>query len=161
MYNSAARREGPGMMFQEFRKFAVRGNIADLAAGIVIGAAFNGVVNSFVNDILMPPIGLVVGRVDFTNLFISLDGRHFETLAVAKQAGAPTLNYGIFINQVINFVIVAFAVFLVVRELNKVSTAIFGPVPTPATTKECQYCASVIPLKARRCPHCTSELQAA
>ena len=149
------------MILQEFRKFAIRGNIADLAAGIVIGAAFNGVVNSFVNDILMPPIGLLVGKVDFTNLFINLNERHFETLAAAKQAGAPTLNYGIFINQIQNFLIVAFAVFLVVRELNKVSTSIFGPPPTAATTKECPYCASVIPLKARRCPHCTSELQAA
>ena len=149
------------MILQEFRKFAVRGNIADLAAGIVIGAAFNGVVNSFVNDILMPPIGLLVGKVEFTNLFVSLDGRRFETLAAAKQAGAATLNYGVFVNQILNFVIVAFAVFLVVRELNKVSTAIFGPAPTPATTKECPYSVSVIPLKARRCPHCTSELQAA
>jgi large conductance mechanosensitive channel len=150
------------MILQEFRKFAIRGNIADLAAGIVIGAAFNGVVNSFVNDILMPPIGLLVGKVDFTNHFINLSPHHhYDALAAAKAAGAPTLNYGLFINQILNFLIVAFAVFLVVRELNKVSTSIFGPAPTPATTKECPYCASTIPLKAVRCAYCTSQLQVA
>jgi large conductance mechanosensitive channel len=149
------------MVFQELRKFAMRGNVADLAAGIVIGAAFNGVVNSFVNDVLMPPIGLLVGRVDFTNLFISLTGRHFETLAAAKVAGAPTLNYGVFINNVLNFCIVAVAVFFVVRELDRFAATIFGEPPTAATTRECPYCVSTIALRARRCPHCTSELQVA
>ena len=146
------------MILDEFRKFAVRGNLADLAAGIVIGAAFTGVVSSFVNDILMPPIGLALGRVDFQNLFINLSHRHFESVAAAKAAGAPTLNYGVFINQILNFVIVAFAVFLLIREMNKMNTAVYGPPPTPAPTKECPQCASTIPLKARRCAHCTSEL---
>ena len=149
------------MILQEFKKFAIRGNIVDLAVGIVIGAAFTGVVSSFVNDILMPPVGLLVGKVDFVNLFVSLSGRPFDTLAAAKAAGAPTLNYGVFINQILNFVLVAFAVFLLVREINRMSVDIHGPAPTAATTKECPYCASVIALKARRCPHCTSELQAA
>ena len=146
------------MILDEFKKFAVRGNLADLAAGIVIGAAFTGVVSSFVNDILMPPIGLALGRVDFQNLFINLSHRHFESVAAAKAAGAPTLNYGVFINQILNFVIVAFAVFLLIREMNKMNTAVYGPPPTPAPTKECPQCASTIPLKARRCAHCTSEL---
>jgi large conductance mechanosensitive channel len=148
------------MILREFRKFALRGNIVDLAVGIVIGAAFGGVVTSFVNDILMPPVGLLVGKVDFVNLFVSLSGRHFDSLAAAKAAGAPTLNYGVFINQILNFVIVAFAVFVVVREINRISADVLGPPPTAATTKECPHCASMIPLKARRCPHCTSELQA-
>ena len=146
------------MILDEFKKFAVRGNLADLAAGIVIGVAFTGVVNSFVNDILMPPIGLVIGRVDFQNLFVNLSNRHFESVAAAKAAGAPTLNYGIFINQILNFVIVAFAVFLLIRQMNKMNTAAYGPPPTPVPTKECPQCASTIPLKARRCAHCTSEL---
>ena len=146
------------MILDEFKKFAVRGNLADLAAGIVIGAAFTGVVSSFVNDILMPPIGLVIGRVDFQNLFVNLSNRHFESVAAAKAAGAPTLNYGIFINQILNFVIVAFAVFLLIRQMNKMNTAAYGPPPTPVPTKECPQCASTIPLKARRCAHCTSEL---
>ena len=149
------------MILDEFKKFAVRGNLADLAAGIVIGAAFTGVVGSFVNDILMPPIGLVIGRVDFQNLFVNLSNRHFESVAAAKAAGAPTLNYGVFINHILNFIIVAFAVFLLIRQMNKMNAAIDGPTPTPVPTKECPYCASTIPLRARRCPHCTSELQAA
>jgi large conductance mechanosensitive channel len=149
------------MILDEFRKFAMRGSLADLAAGIVIGAAFTGVVNSFVNDLLMPPIGLVIGKVDFQNLFVNLSGRHFESVAAAKLAGAPTLNYGIFINQILNFIIVAFAVFLVVREMNKANARISGPAPTAATTKECPFCASMISLKARRCPQCTSELRPA
>jgi large conductance mechanosensitive channel len=148
-------------MLDEFKKFALRGNLVDLAAGIVIGAAFGTVVTSFVNDILMPPVGLLLGRVDFQNLFINLSGRPFESVAAAKAAGAPTLNYGIFINQVLNFIIVAFAVFLLIRQLNKLNTAIYGPPPTPATTRECPFCASVIPAKARRCPQCTSEVQPA
>ena len=147
-------------MLDEFKKFALRGNLADLAVGIVIGAAFTGVVNSFVNDILMPPIGLVIGRVDFQNLFLNLSGRHFESVAAAKAAGAPTLNYGIFINTLLNFVIVAFVVFLVIREMNKMNAAIYGPPPTPTPTKECPQCTSTIPQNARRCPQCTSELKA-
>ena len=147
-------------MMEEFKKFALRGNLADLAAGIVIGVAFGAVVTSFVNDILMPPIGLALGRVDFQNLFVSLTGRPFESVAAAKAAGAPTLNYGIFINQVLNFLIVAFAVFLLIRQMNKLNESIYGPPPTPAATKECPYCLSSISVKARRCPHCTSEIAA-
>jgi len=140
-------------MLGEFKKFALRGNVVELAVGIVIGAAFTGVVNSFVNDLLMPPIGLLIGKADFTNLFVSLSGRPFESLAAAKAAGAPTLNYGLFVNTILNFLIVAFAVFLVVRQVNRMS----GP-PAAATTKECPYCAMAISLKAKRCPHCTSEV---
>src|SRR5206468_12271230 len=135
-YRSSPRTGGPNMILDEFKKFAVRGNLADLAAGIVIGAAFTSVVNSFVNDILMPPIGLVIGRVDFQNLFINLSQRHFESVAAAKAAGAPTLNYGVFINHILNFIIVAFAVFLLIRQMNKMNAAIDVPTPTPLPTKE-------------------------
>jgi large conductance mechanosensitive channel len=148
-------------MLAEFRKFAMRGNLVDLATGIVIGAAFTSVVNSFVNDILMPPIGLALGRVDFANLFINLSGRQFESLAAAKAAGAPTINYGVFINQILNFLIVALAVFLLIRQINRMNERVFGPAPEPATTRECPHCASTISVKARRCPHCTSEIKAA
>jgi large conductance mechanosensitive channel len=141
----------------EFKKFALRGNVVELAVGIVIGAAFTGIVTSFVNDLLMPPIGLLIGKADFTNLFVSLSGRHFESLAAAKAAGAPTLNYGVFINTILNFLIVAFAVFLVVREVNALNARMSGPAPA-AATRECPQCAMVISLKAKRCPHCTSEV---
>jgi large conductance mechanosensitive channel len=147
-------------VLSEFKAFLTRGNVLDLAVGIVIGAAFGGVVTSFVNDVLMPPIGLALGRVDFSNLFISLSGESYPSLAAAKAAGAPTLNYGVFINTVINFVIVGFAIFLGVRVANRL-VAKPAPPPAPPTTKECPYCASVIPLKAKRCPQCTSELKAA
>jgi large conductance mechanosensitive channel len=144
-------------MLKEFKTFAMRGNIMDMAVGIVLGASFGAIVTSLVNDILMPPIGLVLGRVDFSNLFLNLTPRHFDTVAAAKTAGAATLNYGIFMNTIINFVIVAFAMFLLVRQVNRLS----GPVPAPAapTTKECPYCCSQIPLKASRCPQCTSEVK--
>jgi large conductance mechanosensitive channel len=142
-------------MLSEFKTFIVRGNMVDLAVGIVIGAAFTGVVTSFVNDLLMPPIGLLLGRVDFTNLFLTLRGGPFPTIAAAKAAGAPTLNYGLFINGVINLAIVGFAVFLVVKQVNRLR----GPAPAAApTTKDCPACAMPIPIKARRCPHCTSDL---
>ena len=145
-------------MLKDFKEFAMRGNIVDMAVGIVLGASFGGIVTSLVNDVLMPPIGLVLGKVDFSNLFISLTGRHFDTVAAAKTAGAATLNYGIFLNTVINFVIVAFAMFLVVRQVNKLR----GPAPVPAApaTKPCAYCCSQIPLAATRCPNCTSQLKA-
>jgi large conductance mechanosensitive channel len=144
-------------MLREFKAFVMRGNVVDLAVGIVIGAAFGGVVTSFVNDLLMPPIGLVIGRVNFTDLFVSLSGRSYPTLAAARAAGAPTLNYGLFLNSLINLVIIAFAVFLVVRQVNRLK----GPPPPPApATRECPQCATAIPVKARRCPHCTSELGA-
>ena len=144
-------------MLKEFRTFIVRGNMVDLAVGIVIGAAFTTVVNSFVTDLLMPPIGLLLGRIDFNNLFITLSGGPYPTIAAAKAAGAPTLNYGLFINNVINLLIVGFAVFLVVKQVNRLR----GPEPVAASiSKDCPACAMPIPLKARRCPHCTSELAA-
>ena len=142
-------------MLSEFRTFIVRGNMIDLAVGIVIGAAFTTVVNSFVNDLLMPPIGLLLGGVDFTSLFVTLRGGPYQSLAAAKAAGAPTLNYGLFINTIINLLIVGFAVFLVVRGVNRLR----GPDPVPpVTTKDCPACAMPIPIRARRCPHCTSEV---
>jgi large conductance mechanosensitive channel len=146
-------------MLSEFKAFIMRGNVVDLAVGIVIGAAFTTVVNSFVNDLLMPPIGLLLGKVDFANLFISLTGQPFPSVAAAKAAGAPTLNYGMFINNVINFLIVGFVVFLLVKQVNRLQ----GPPPPPPapTTKPCPQCAMEIPRAARRCPHCTSELSAA
>ena len=144
-------------MLNEFRTFIIRGNMVDLAVGIVIGAAFTTVVTSFVNDLLMPPIGLLLGRVDFANLFVNLSGGGYPTIAAAKAAGAPTLNYGLFINSIINLLIVGFAVFLVVKQVNRFR----GPEPVAApTTKDCPACAMPIPLKARRCPHCTSEVAA-
>ena len=143
-------------MFKEFRNFAMRGNVVDLAVGVVIGAAFGKIVSSLVSDVLMPPLGLLLGKVDFSNLFINLSGTHYETVAAAKAAGAATLNYGLFINSVIDFLIVAFAIFIMVRQINQ-----FVPKPAPApTTKDCPYCATAIPLKASRCPHCTSQLNA-
>jgi len=144
-------------MFKEFKEFAMRGNVLDLAIGIIIGAAFGKIITSFVNDILMPPIGLILGKVDFSNLFINLSGKSFATLAEAKAAGAATINYGLFLNTVIDFAIVAFAIFLVVRVVNRMRRQ---PEPAPAapTAKECPHCFSSIPIKATRCPHCTSQL---
>lgn len=146
-------------MLSEFKTFLMRGNVVDLAVAVVIGAAFGAIVTSFVNDLLMPPLGLLLGRVNFSDLFVSLSGQSYPTLAAAKAAGAPTLNYGVFINTVINFVLIAWAIFLVVRVANRLK----GPAPAPAapTTRECPQCAMAIPLKARRCPHCTSEVAAA
>jgi large conductance mechanosensitive channel len=147
-------------MFREFREFAMRGNVVDLAVGIIIGAAFSKIVTSLVNDIIMPPIGLVVGRVDFSNLFINLSGQSYASLAEAKAAGAPTINYGVFLNNVIDFVIVAFAIFLLVRFINRLSRQLEREAKAP-TTRECPFCLSSIPLRATRCPQCTSTLQAA
>ncbi|HEU4648628.1 MAG TPA: large conductance mechanosensitive channel protein MscL [Gemmatimonadales bacterium] len=147
-------------MLSEFKKFMMRGNVLDLAVGIIIGAAFGTVVNSLVNDILMPPIGLALGQVDFSNLFLVLkDGVEapgpYATVAAAKDAGAVTLNYGLFINSLVSFLIVGFAVFLVVRAANRLQ----GPTPAAApATKTCPECAMPIPVGARRCPHCTSEV---
>ena len=145
-------------MLKEFKEFAMRGNVLDMAIGIIIGGAFGQIVNSLVNDILMPPIGLLLGKVDFSTLFINLSGQHYATLTEAKKAGATTINYGVFLNTVINFIIVAFAVFLLVRQINRMKRQEEAPPAKPAT-KECPYCLSTIPLKATRCPHCTSELQ--
>jgi len=143
-------------MLKEFKEFAMRGNVVDMAVGIIIGAAFGTIVKSLVNDIIMPPIGLLLGNVDFSNLFVVLKGvGSYATLAEAQAAGAVTLNYGVFVNTIINFVIVAFAIFMVVKNMNRLKRQ--EPAPEP-TTKECPYCLSAIPLNATRCPFCTSEL---
>ena len=141
-------------MIKEFREFIQRGNVVDLAVAVVIGAAFGKIVTSFVDDILMPPIGLALGNVDFSNLFINLSGKEYPSVAAAKAAGAATLNYGIFINTILNFIIIAFAVFLIVRQINRMQT----PAPA-ASTKDCPYCLTPIPLKAVKCAHCTSEIR--
>src|ERR1700737_394481 len=147
-------------MMKEFKEFAMRGNVLDMAVGIIIGAAFGQIVNSFVQDILMPPVGRLLGHVDFSNLFVSLSGVHYDTLAAAKASGAATLNYGLFLNSVVNFLIVAFAVFLLVRQVNRLA-----PKPAPAAaapvTRDCPYCLSAVPVKATKCSHCISELRPA
>jgi len=145
-------------MLKEFKEFAMKGNVLDLAVGLIIGAAFGKIVTSFVNDILMPPLGLLVKRVDFTNLFINLSPEHYDSVAAAKTAGAATINYGIFLNNVIDFVIVAFAVFLLVKQVNRMRRE---PVPPSPTTKDCPFCAMAIPIPAKRCPNCTSQLSPA
>jgi large conductance mechanosensitive channel len=145
-------------MLKEFRAFAMRGNVVDMAVGIIIGAAFGKIVTSFVGDILMPPLGLLLGSVDFSSLFIDLSGQSHASLAAAKEAGAATINYGLFINTVIDFVIVAFAIFLLIQQVNRLQKP---PPPPPVTTKDCPFCLSAIPIKASRCAHCTSELKAA
>src|SRR3984957_12200181 len=145
-------------MLKEFKQFAMRGNVLDMAVGIIIGAAFGQIVTSFVQDVLMPPIGRLLGHVDFSNLFLNLSGTHYPTIAAAKTAGAATLNYGLFLNTIINFLIVAFAVFLLVRQVNRLAPR---PAPAPAATRDCPYCLSAIPLKATKCAHCTSQLSAA
>ncbi len=144
-------------MFKEFRAFIMRGNVLDLAVAVIIGAAFGGIVNSLVKDILMPPLGLVLNNINFSDLFITLNNQSFETLKAAQDAGAPTINYGLFIQAVINFLIIAAAIFLIVRTANRLQRP--QPAPTAApTTKDCPRCLSTIPLQATRCPHCTSEL---
>ena len=147
-------------MLREFREFAMRGNVVDLAVGIIIGVAFGKIITSLVNDILMPPIGLILGRVDFSSLFINLSGQPYASLAEARAAGAPTINYGVFLNTVIDFLIVAFAIFLLVRFINRLSRQ-WEHTPEGPNTKECPFCLSAIPLRATRCPQCTSALQAA
>jgi large conductance mechanosensitive channel len=145
-------------MFKEFKEFAMRGNVLDMAVGIIIGAAFGAIVTSLVSDILMPPLGKLIGHMDFSNMFYALDGASYPTIAAAKAAGAATVNYGLFINTVINFLIVAFAIFILIRQVNRWTTK-----PAPAavpTTKNCPFCQSEIPVKATRCGHCTSQLTA-
>jgi len=146
-------------MLKEFKEFAMRGNVLDMAVGIIIGAAFGQIVTSFVQDILMPPIGRLLGHVDFSNLFVSLSETHYDTIAAAKAAGAATLNYGLFLNTVINFLIVAFAVFLLVRQVNRLAPKP-APVAAPAT-RDCPYCLSAVSARATRCSQCTSELRPA
>ena len=143
-------------MFKEFKDFVLRGNVLDLAVAVIIGGAFGKIVTSFVNDVIMPPIGLLLGGVNFSNLFISLNGTAYESLDAAKAAGAATINYGVFLNTIVDFTIVAFVIFLIIRSVNKFKKPV--PVADP-TTKECPYCFSSIPIKATRCPHCTSELK--
>jgi large conductance mechanosensitive channel len=145
-------------MFKEFKAFAMRGNVVDLAIGVIIGGAFGKIVSSFVDDILMPPIGLLMGNADFSNLFLTLSGEKYATLAQAQEAGALTLNYGLFINAVIDFLIVAFAIFLLIRQLNKLDRNKEAHVAEP-TTKACPFCLSEIAIKATRCPACTSKLK--
>jgi len=149
-------------MLKEFKEFAMRGNVLDMAVGIVIGAAFGTIVNSFVADVIMPPIGLLLGNIDFSNLFAVLkEGKvagPYASLAAAKEAGAGSINYGFFISTIITFLIVAFAIFLLIRNVNKLAKLQEAPPPVP-TTKECPYCLSTIPIKASRCGHCTSELK--
>ena len=145
-------------MLKEFKAFVMRGNVLDMAVGIIIGAAFGKIVASLVDDVLMPPIGTLLGGVDFSNLFVSLAGQPYDSLAAAKAAGAATLNYGLFLNSVINLLIVAFAIFILVKQVNRLQKP--APAPPPPATKDCPLCFSVIPAKATRCPHCTSELRA-
>jgi large conductance mechanosensitive channel len=140
-------------MLKEFRDFAMRGNVIDLAVGVIIGSAFGKIITSFVTDIVMPPIGLLLGNVDFSNLFVSLNRQYYASLADAQAAGAPTLNYGLFINTIIDFLVVAAVIFMMVRTINRLQSPKADP-----TTRDCPYCFSVIPLKATRCPHCTSEI---
>lgn len=147
--------------FNEFKTFALRGNMIDLAVGIVIGTAFNNVVNSIVNNIMMPPIGALIGKVDFSKLFVNLSGGEYATLADAQAAGAATLNYGMFINALITFVITALAVFFLVRGMNKLRELKHheAQAPVPPTKKICEHCFSEIDIRATRCPACTSELK--
>ncbi|HVT91606.1 MAG TPA: large-conductance mechanosensitive channel protein MscL [Bryobacteraceae bacterium] len=144
-------------MLKEFKAFVMKGNVLDLAVAVIIGAAFGGIVTSLVNDVIMPPIGLLLGHVDFKDLFLALNGQSYATLAAAKAAAAPVIAYGQFLNTIINFLIVAFAIFIVVRAANKFQKA--APAAAP-TTKDCPYCSMAIPLTAKRCPQCTSQLTA-
>lgn len=143
-------------MLKDFKAFVMRGNVMDLAVGVIIGAAFGKIVSSFVSDILMPPLGLLLGKVDFSNLYVSLNGQEFASLAEAQAAGAPTLNYGLFINNIIDFLIIALVIFLLVRGLAKLSKK--EEAPAEVTTRDCPYCQTPISKKATRCPHCTSEV---
>jgi large conductance mechanosensitive channel len=143
-------------MLKEFKEFAMRGNVLDLAIGVIIGAAFGKLITSLVSDIIMPPIGLALGGIDFSNLFINLSGTPYASLAEAQAAGAATINYGLFINNIVDFLIVAFVIFLLVRAINRMSKPKAAPDEVPST-KECPYCYSGIPIKATRCPNCTSE----
>ncbi len=142
-------------MWKEFKEFTMRGNVMDMAIGIIIGAAFGKIVTSLV---IMPPIGLILGHVDFSNLFLSLSGIRYDSLAAAKAAGAPTINIGVFLNAIIDFLIVAFVIFVLVKQVNRLKQA---PAPAPPNTKDCPYCKTSIPINAVRCPNCISDLKAA
>jgi len=142
-------------MLKEFKEFAMRGNVLDMAVGIIIGAAFGKIITSFVEDVMMPPLGRLIGHVDFSNMFISLNGQHYDSIEAAKKAGAA-LSYGVFLNTIINFLIIAFAVFLLVRMVNRWTTK--PTAPAPPTMKDCPQCAMSIPIQAKRCGHCTAQL---
>jgi large conductance mechanosensitive channel len=142
-------------MLKEFRDFAMRGNVVDMAIGIILGAAFGKIVSSLVTDVIMPPIGLLMGGVDFSDLFINLSSVHYDTLAAAKEAGAATINIGVFVNTVLDFIIVAFAIFMVIKQMNRLKKA---PPPADPTTKDCPKCLMSIPIKASKCGHCTADI---
>ena len=143
-------------MFKEFKEFAMKGPVVDLAVGVIIGAAFGKIISSLVDDIIMPPIGRMLGNVDFANLFVNLSDKEYPSVAAAKAAGAATVNYGIFFNTILNFLIIAFVLFLIIRQIN----AMKKPAPAAApSTKDCPHCLSAIPLKATKCAHCTSEIK--
>ena len=144
-------------MFKEFKEFAVKGNVMDMAVGIIIGAAFGKIVASLVDDVILPPLGLLLHHMDFSNLFVTLGGGEYPTVAAAKAAGAPTLNYGLFLNSVLDFLIVGFVVFIMVKQINRWKSA---PAPAIPNTRDCPYCLTPIPLKATKCPACTSQLAA-
>jgi large conductance mechanosensitive channel len=146
-------------MLKEFKEFAMKGNVLDMAIGVIIGAAFGKIVTSFVSDVLMPPLGLLLGRVDFSSLFINLSGTAYASLADAKKAGAATLNYGLFLNTIIDFVIVAFVIFLLVKQVNRMRAP--APAAPAPPTKACPLCTSAIPVAAKRCPQCTADLVSA
>jgi large conductance mechanosensitive channel len=147
-------------LLKEFREFIMRGNVVDLAVGFIIGVAFGKIVTSFVGDILMPPIGLALGKVNFSNLFVNLSRTSYTSLAEAQAAGVPTINYGLFINTLIDFIIIAFVLFFIIRMINQMQRK-KDEAPAEPTTKDCPYCFSSIPVKATRCPNCTSQLEAA
>jgi len=144
-------------IMDEFKQFVMRGNVIDMAVGVIIGGAFGKIVASMVTDIIMPPIGLLLGKVDFSSLFINMSGKVYSSLAEAQAAGAPTLNYGLFLNNVINFLIVAFVIFIMIKQINKLQKPAKPAAPTAPTTKECPFCCSTIAIKAIRCPNCTSQ----
>ncbi|HPO96321.1 MAG TPA: large conductance mechanosensitive channel protein MscL [Elusimicrobiales bacterium] len=147
-------------MFKDFKEFIMRGNVVDMAVGVIIGGAFGKIVSSLVNDIIMPPIGMLTGGVDFSNLYLNLSGKEYSSLAEAQKAGAATINYGVFLNTVINFLIISAAIFIMISQINKLKAKLEKPAPVaPPLTKECPYCISVIPIKAVKCAHCGSDLK--
>lgn len=145
-------------MLKEFKEFAMRGNVLDMAIGVILGGAFGKIVSSLVSDILMPPIGLLMGHVDFSSLFLNLSGQPQPSLAAAKAAGAPTINYGVFLQTILDFVIIAFVIFMIVRQVNRFKSS---EAPAAPTSRSCPFCLSDIPLRATRCAHCTSDVKAA
>jgi large conductance mechanosensitive channel len=142
-------------MFKEFKEFAMKGNVLDMAIGVIIGGAFGKIVTSLVSDVLMPPLGLVLGKVDFSSLFLNLSGTPQPSLAAAKAAGAPTVNYGVFLQTVLDFIIIAFVIFMIVKQVNRLKTP---AAPGAPTTKDCPLCLSTIPIRATKCAHCTSSV---